>query len=113
MRVTFVVRRAMMNAKKRREMVAAALLEELTSGGEEEWFYLSIVHTPTCSFVGGYVLQGRGKTDAWLRAHALDWIGDDCETLLVGPIEPAKMGKIRPEMRYRKLTANEARTLGQ
>lgn len=88
--------------------VAELLLEELKSSGPEEWYYISVVHVPTGTFYGGYFLQAKGPTDAWVRMHALKWCPPDCKTETSGPFPEENVAlKVPQSDRYRRLSKEE------
>ena len=85
------------------------LLEELTTG-VEEWYYISVAADV---FHCGYLVQGKGPTDAWHRVVALNIIPHDHSTQTTGPIEAEIMARIPESLRYRKLTREESEALGK
>lgn len=102
-----------MEVSEMKAKVASLLLAELKSGDKAGWYYISVANERTQQFEGAYLLYAAGETDAWCRAHNLNWIPRDCSTLTNGPISAEMMLKIPEDQRWRKLSADEARNLGK
>lgn len=96
-----------------RERFAGQLLAELrAAAGELAWYYISVA-LPGGGFYGGYLIQARGRLEAWNLLHALNGVPPDHETLTTGPVPEDVLEKIPEEMRWRRLNQEEARALGK
>jgi hypothetical protein len=101
-----------MDPKQLKEKVAGLLLKELRTNPPDEWYYISLVHRPSNTFVGGYLLLAKGWTDAWCKMHYLNWCPPDCESRTYGPLDRDKVDKLPDGFKWRKLTKDEAENLG-
>jgi hypothetical protein len=87
-----------------REKVAEKLLAEVSSGAPLSWYYISVAGDE--EFFGGYLIQARGETEAWVLFHGLGWypteVGASTMTTKVPDI-----GKVPVSMRWRRLTKED------
>lgn len=100
-----------MNPGELKKRVAELLVEEVKNN-PLEWYYVSMVHVPTHTFAGGFVIEARGTTEVFCLMHSLNFTEKDCETQTAGPIEKEVMEKIPKELRWRKLSKEESTNLG-
>jgi hypothetical protein len=90
-----------------REKIAALLLEEVKAG-KMDWWYISVADEK--EFKGGYIIEARGRTEAWCLFHSLNWCPKDVSTQVTGPITE-EMGRVPEGFRWRRLTKEEALSL--
>lgn len=96
--------RQLVSARIRNLMLDEAKTEKL------DWYYISVADE---KFRGGYLIKAQGPTVAWRFLHAFGWWVDGCSTSTNGPISDEVMAKIPDDMRWRKLTKDEALNLGK
>lgn len=92
-----------------REKVAELLLADLLTG-TDQWWYISVASDS--GFVGGWLIPGKGPTDAWTRLHGLNAIPKGASTLTNGPVSDEALEKIPDSMRLRQLSKTESENLG-
>lgn len=97
-----------MNLEEVKKRTASMLLKELQRG-VREWYYVS--NADSDRFLGGYLVQAFGPTDAWRIYHAMNW-HQPGSTATYGPLDPDSLVMVPEEQKWCRLTREEVLTLG-
>lgn len=95
--------------EKMREM----LLAELKIDAPPSWWWVSMVHEPTNTFIGAYIVKASGPTLAWMIMHFMKWIPPDTSTATKGPLEDERVAKLPPDFLWRKLTREDVEAINK